>query len=696
MARTINHPGVEIKEIDLSQYADITGGTSSLSIGFASQGEDYLPLEFTSRNSYLSYFGKPTNEAERYLYYSALESIGQNGKTYVAKLPYTNTVSGQFMNSVYTVGTESAMTGATLSAYIDYSVSATNPITKTSDSTITIGVLDTYRTGSAKPAVNTFSIVDTTRQTLRKDNLDQETVGTFVVVNTAYNALPNQDLLVSGVTDWYAVSSATTSAGVDVADVVSPYFTATTADSSISQTTASLFPSVTLTDEGDLDAEFLGQIGVSVVRQYIDSDNNNKINYSVVESFVGSLNPAAINATTGDSIFIDSVINTNSNYVNFFSNVTTNRPADNTSLYSISGIDTGVFGFTEGQMEKKITLSSITTGLDNIFDKMSNIDATEIDQVVDAGITTIGQYLTTTGDNAVYDPTSTVTSGWVIDGRADTATWRSIAQKYIKFAQNTRQDCMALIDVPRNLSLEGNQKIVRPSAPSNSIDLNIIPKLKYMTGLNSSYSATYTQWLSRLDDFTGTQMWMPPSVVANGIYIYTDRTAGYWYAPAGLNRGIVYSANDISFNPNGKQQDSLFTKNFDYFINSPIDGIALMGDKTNLTKDTAFNSINVRRMFLRVERFTRRAARYFVMEPNNSITRQRFIDTITPIYTGLQTDGGIQEFKIVCDSSNNTPDVVDRSEMVCSILIKPTKSVRYMLLTFVATSQGASLEEIVV
>jgi len=696
--RIIQHPDVEVNEIDLSQYNPAIAGTTSLIIGFADKGEDYLPLEFTSRNSWLQYYGKPTNEAERYLYAGATESISQNGRTIVAKLPYSNAVSGQYNAQTFDVATSSVAlpSGAVDSAYANYTVSSTVAITSDGSSVVTIGELDSYRTGSSMVPVNKFEVVDITRQTLGKDNQSNEVVGTYVVINTAYNALPVQDMLEdsSSITDWYSVSSAQTSADVSVTDVVSPYFTSSITGDSLSKTTAGLFPSISLTDTGDLDYEYLHQISVSVVQMYVDSNNNNKINTSIIETFVGSLNRSAINPNTGESIFIQTIVNNNSRYINLFSNVTT-LPTS-TSIYKASAVIAEVFGFTEAQMAKTITVTGITTGMDVIFSKLDNTEATEIDQVVDGGLTSIAQYLNSTGDDSVYDPSSTSASAWTITDRDSLSYWRSVAGKFITFCQNTRRDCMVILDAPRNLALTGEQPIVRTSAPTNSVDVDVLPKLKYMTGLNSSYASLYSVWFRKLDDFSGLNFWCPPSIIANGIYIYNDRVSNYWNAPAGYNRGIVYNTNAISFNPNGKQQDSIFTKGFNYAINTPFDGTILSGDKTLQTKPSAFDSINVRRMFLRLERATARASKYYLYEGNNQFTRQRFVDQITPLFSDVQIRGGIDTFRIVCDTSNNTAEVIDRNEMICSILIKPVKAIRYIILNFVATSQGVKLEEVII
>jgi phage tail sheath protein FI len=263
----------------------------------------------------------------------------------------------------------------------------------------------------------------------------------------------------------------------------------------------------------------------------------------------------------------------------------------------------------------------------------------------------------------------------------------------LTFCSSTRKDCMAIVDGLRTLCLAGAQKIVRPGN-SATIDIDILGNLKNMTGINSNYGAMYTDWFKYLDSFSGTNFWLPPSIVADGIYIYTDRTANYWDAPAGLNRGIVYNATDIAFNPTGKQQDSIYGKSFNYAVNYPFDGIILEGQKTLQVKPSAFDRVNVRRLFLKLERFTYKTARYYVYEPNNLFTRTRLVDQLRPIFEDVKTRGGIYDYRLVCDESNNTSTSIDNNELRLAVLIKPTKTAEFIICDFYALSTGMSFSEV--
>ena len=160
---------------------------------------------------------------------------------------------------------------------------------------------------------------------------------------------------------------------------------------------------------------------------------------------------------------------------------------------------------------------------------------------------------------------------------------------------------MFIADGPRPLSLAGQKKVVRDSKPDSSIDKDILPYVKLFSGLNTSYGAGYLGWFEQADDYSGELFWCPPSVKAMGIYINTDVNYNYWDAPAGLNRGIV-SATDVSFSPTQAQAGSIYEKNWNYAIDYPNDGIALEGQKTFQVKKSAFDRVNVRRLFLRLER----------------------------------------------------------------------------------------------
>jgi phage tail sheath protein FI len=299
------------------------------------------------------------------------------------------------------------------------------------------------------------------------------------------------------------------------------------------------------------------------------------------------------------------------------------------------------------------------------------------------------------GLSGVYDPDGLVGTAWAgtATDRAKTEIWRTVIGKYITLCSTTRKDCIAVVDGLRTICLAGSQKIVR-QGNNATVDIHILANLKNITGINSNYATMNINWIKYIDTFTGVGFWVPPSILSDGIIIYTDRTANYWDAPAGLNRGILYNAVDIAFNPTGKQQDFIYSKSFNYALNYPYDGIILEGQKTLQVKPSAFDRINVRRLFLKLERFTYKTARYYVNEPNNIFTRTRLVDQLTPIFEDVKTRGGIYDYRIICDLSNNTPTSIDNNELRLAVLIKPTKTAEFIICDFYNLATGTSFSEV--
>ena len=251
---------------------------------------------------------------------------------------------------------------------------------------------------------------------------------------------------------------------------------------------------------------------------------------------------------------------------------------------------------------------------------------------------------------------------------------------------------MFIADGPRPLVLAGQKKIVRSTKPANTIDANIIPNLKYITGLNTSYGACYVDWFEVADEYSGDFFWCPPSIKAMGVYVNCDVNYNYWDAPAGLNRGRI-AATDVAFSPTIKQAGSFYEKNFNYSINYPNDGIILEGQKTLQVKPSAFDRVNVRRLFLRLERAAYQVARYFVYEPNTSYTRQRLIDALNPYFKEAKDNGGIYDYKIRCDEVLNDDTTIDRNELKVAIGIKPVKTAEFIMCDFVCLRTGGSWSE---
>lgn len=734
--RTIDAPGVEIREYDLSQYSQTLTGTKVLVAGFASKGQDYVTQQPTSRSSLLNMYGEPKSEAERYFYTACMEVINQGGVLYSAKLPYDNALSDDYIKVEYNInfiptdlnGLAPAITSADATVDQAIVISSVNDPNSSPVSILTNSQFNSYELGESKPS--NLTIVDISRskygKTINKtDGYNQEIIGIIPIVTTAANALYYQMLLDTDAdgADFNAVSSITSLSYSDLSGTYeglsSTFFTVGNDDLAIalgvekddetypdcvSLRAAAQFPALFFDENGKLDREHLKKIGIVVFKAYTDVTNGNRINFELVESFVGEIDSNATDPTTGATTFIDAIVNNSSEYIRCFS-----PTMDKTNLAYYNRADilfikdqtAGSLGAYESMTKKNISLNeSILKGLQRVFDNNSDINQNEIDIVVDAGMSTIAQYidLAYTGDpksGEYFGQTLIQTATAKITGATQTSTWRAVLNKFDNFCKNVRKDCMYISDIPRAFGIQGTKKIIRPSKPTHTIDSDIIPALRYTAGTNSNYGAGYSVWFEVMDDFTGETFWCPPSIQAAGIYINTDKNYHIWDAPAGLTRGIVTNALDTTFSPNMKQAGSIYLKNWNYAITYPTEGVILEGQKTFQTKPSAFDRVNVRRLFLRLERYAYKIARYYVYEPNNSYTRQRFVDQLTPYFNEIKNTGGIYDFYIICDETINTPEVIDNNELKCRIGIKPTKTIEFIEIQFVALRTGGSWEEMI-
>jgi phage tail sheath protein FI len=168
-----------------------------------------------------------------------------------------------------------------------------------------------------------------------------------------------------------------------------------------------------------------------------------------------------------------------------------------------------------------------------------------------------------------------------------------------------------------------------------------------------------------------------------------------WFSPAGTARGAILNAVKLAYNPTKIQRDRLYSARINPVIFSPGSGIILFGDKTGLAKASAFDRINVRRLFIYLEQAISAAAKDVMFGFNDSLTRSSFVNAVEPFLRDVQAKRGIQEFRLICDESNNTAAVIDANEFIADIYIKPNRSINFIGLTFVATRSGVSFSEVI-
>jgi phage tail sheath protein FI len=212
---------------------------------------------------------------------------------------------------------------------------------------------------------------------------------------------------------------------------------------------------------------------------------------------------------------------------------------------------------------------------------------------------------------------------------------------------------------------------------------------------SSSYAFMDSGWKYQYDKYNDVYRWIPLNGDIAGLAARTDRDRDPWYSPAGLTRGIVKNVVKLAWNPSQADRDDLYVKGVNPVVTFTGEGTLLYGDKTLLNRPSAFDRINVRRLFIVLEKAIARASRSSLFEFNDQFTRAQFVNLVEPFLRDVQGRRGITDFRVVCDETNNTGEVIDRNEFIGDIYIKPARSINFIQLNFVAVRTGVSFEEIV-
>ena len=212
---------------------------------------------------------------------------------------------------------------------------------------------------------------------------------------------------------------------------------------------------------------------------------------------------------------------------------------------------------------------------------------------------------------------------------------------------------------------------------------------------SSSYAFLDCNWKYQYDKYSDVYRWVPLNGDIAGLCAKTDIEKDPWFSPGGLNRGQIRNVVKLAWNPTKTERDTLYVKGINPVVNFQGEGTVLFGDKTLLSKPSAFDRINVRRLFIVLEKSIARAARFSMFEFNDQFTRAQFIALVEPYLRDVQGRRGITDYRVVCDDTNNTGEVIDRNEFVGDIYIKPARSINFIQLNFVAVRTGVAFEEVV-
>lgn len=464
---------------------------------------------------------------------------------------------------------------------------------------------------------------------------------------------------------------------------------------SLSQIAAKMFPAIEFKNRNHYSTRYLKHIGVTVFKAFRDRQNNGKINFRLLESFVGSLDPADRDPITNGSTFIDTIVNQNSNFIRLFSNAAVDK-LRKASTIAVSRQPAYSLGFYGVDCRKDISFEkSMSTALTTALDRIRDPNVMPLDIIVDAGVSNIAQLVKKMGGRVNFDDSARFSDFQIDDfagATVDLSGWKSVLDKLDNHCRNIRKDCIFIADGVRSFCVEGDQPLVRKTKTGSSVEKDILPRLRYMQGVTSSYSSGYCDWFYVQDRYTNMYFWCPPSIKAAGVYAYCDTYFHPWSAPAGMTRGVI-DAVDVAFTPTEPQAGRVYNQQWNYAISYPIEGIVLEGQKTFQTAQTALDRINVRRLMLYLEKRVRQISRRFLYEGNTEYNRQRFVDLITPIFDDAKNGYGISEYAIKCDADINTAEAIENHELHCRIAVKPIKSIEYIICSFIVTNQSMSVQE---
>jgi len=367
--------------------------------------------------------------------------------------------------------------------------------------------------------------------------------------------------------------------------------------------------------------------------------NKSTIPYDLKETFLVSTDPLKVD-DEGKNIFCENVINDESNYIRIAIKSTL-QSTDMDAVYT----------------SDYVALAGGGNDRDDLVLDTDIIEAYEL-----------------------YDNSEEIDVNIFIDSdKSDT-----VKDELISICEE-RLDAITILDVPEDTVVNNKASETSDMRTYRRDTLNP----------NSSYAALYGNWLNVYDKWNATYRWIPASGHIAGIYANTDNVSDPWFAPAGLNRAVITNVRKLAYNPSQGQRNILYKNGINPIVSFAGQGKVVWGQKNLLDKSSAFNRVNVRRLFIVLEKAISTAAKYFIFEPNDAFTRLLIVDMIEPFLRDVKGRRGIYDYLVVCDTTNNTPERIDRNELWCDIYIKPVRTAEYVVLNFIATKTGASFTELV-
>lgn len=693
-------PGVQIVEKDLTNI--IPAVATSIG-GFAGKFEWGPALEVTtvsSEKDLLAKFGYPkvsTNDASstRDDWYAAANFLG-----YANQLQVVRAISDGARNS------------------------ASEPVVGSS-STISVVL-------SGTPTSTGFSVeVDgTTTVSFTADGLD---VGNVIAAmkdamdSDGYSSVAVDSDGIAGIVDptlTYGATGITLPSAQTVNGVTFTFFSNTSASTSVTRLTSAQLNNIddfevekTSLVNGSVYARYPGKLGNSIGIIMIDasiddSDFKNKVLFGSAKA------SDFFDTRPGTSVWGDSYTNT------IFDEMHVIIYTTDTNITGTANQVLETYGYVSKAKNSKTADGAGNFYVDIINDQsqwvyLLNEETSAQSAVIDSdgsggtALSSIGDSLTnlTTANRFKYLLTNANLTGmrkYALDGGTDGATITdgNYTTAYDLLNDDQTIDVNLLITGERSKTVqkhvitiaERRKDAIAFLSPSYSAAVNNPTATKvidYYSDINStSYAVFDSSWKRQYDRYNDEYFWMPINPDTAGLVARTEFTNEAWFSPAGLNRGFIQNVVKLSFNPNQTDRDQLYPQRINPIVTFRGQGTLLYGDKTALSRPSAFDRINVRRLFIVLEKAIATAAKFQLFEFNDDLTRRTFINAVEPFLAEVQARRGLTDFKVVCDTSNNTGQVIDGNRFVADIYLKPARSINFITLNFVAVRTGVSFSEV--
>jgi len=809
MARTIQSPGVEVREVDFTIRPVTVEGTSVFLAGFADQGPIDEVLQPGSVTEFEQIYGAPTNSSEQYFYQTAKAILQSSpARLLTTRLPYGKAKGEGFdswrysalvypatgLNTDYAAGTTSGAASFTNAntfvfgepTHLELSAEEYQQILDNnidwSDSIATAALTEIlsggFRYNNLK---NAGLIILNKAQTTVNNGFEGYYIG--AIDNNNYNpATPfNGILSVEGIQssetsikDYVRVPSTRLNFALSATKLGD--------GSSVSE----VMENLSQTDLNSRSFDDTVSLGVFKLRKSIYTPDTVSLDFILAESYVGSLDyhrqiadqtggPAKTfylgelaDSSTNIKVVVNPYISNrfantwvnsdgvpgkkvrflsnqlvtpfaDSGFIDTSSSYTTRVGATSASMaaaYTALGSTDALFtaGVYSNTVINDKTVGGLAGKLERAFELVENPDIYPINIAVEGGLGTIyvnavyqsenpstavealsvGSFVDSKPLDALSALYVTNAEGLDAEGTTIRSYYNSVANVFVNAAEKQRKDFMVVLDPLRNIFVQGSnsktinsKKIWSPNAGigANPSDPGYVatnfgqhiywPLRHQFSSINSSYATTYGQFAQIVDSSSNRQIWVPFSGFAAAAMANTDRNFQPWFAPAGFTRGVITNATDLAVYPKQKQRDQLYKISINPVAFFPAEGFVIFGQKTLLKKPSAFDRINVRRLFLNLETAVRDTVKFFVFEPNTFFTRTQIVNTLSPIFDRAKNTEGLYDYLIVCDERNNTPDVIDANELKVDIYIKPVRTAEFILVSFYATRTGQDFQELI-